>query len=144
MLNRISAICLAATLCLPVQAVAQENTFDIELLDAEQLEANSCRLFFRLRNGSGVALDQAEYQLAFVSKRDSGVTTAILRVPFGAYPEGKSQVRSVTLQNFPCTAMQEIVINDSTACVESGTGTDSDACMSTINASSRTAIQFGI
>ncbi len=144
MSNRFTKLCLAAALCLPLPAAAQDASFQLELNAAETLENDACRLYFLTTNGSASALEQVEYEFAFLFNEDTGVPPAILRVKFGAFPSGKTRLSAIPIDKAACDGISRIVINDTSACTEADSGADTDICMSALNATSRTAIQFGI
>lgn len=144
MTNRIFALGLAAALSLPFAASAQDAGFQLDLNAVETLENDSCRLYFLSTNGSDTALDRVEYEFAFLFNPDAGVPPAILRVKFGAFPSGKTRLSAIPIDKAACDNISRIVINDTSACVEAGTGAESDLCIDGLKASSQTAIQFGL
>ncbi|WP_425073523.1 hypothetical protein [Sagittula sp. S175] len=144
MTNRIAALCLAATLAAPTGLLAQEaeGSFKIELNAAAETDSGNCRLTYVAENHSGSALDQTEYQVAIFDAE--GIVSRLLVLKFGKLIDGKTRILQFELPGTPCSGISRIVINDNSACIDAETGSETDICMSKLEASSRTSIQFGI
>lgn len=147
MIQRFAA--LIFTMALPFAAQAQENTaapaggsFKIELNAAAETDGGNCRLTYVAENHSGAALDQTEYQVAVFDAE--GIVSRLLVLKFGKLVDGKTRILQFELPGTPCSAISRIVVNDNSACIDASTGKTSDICMSELQATSRTSIQFGI
>lgn len=141
-----AAIACAAALTLfsAAEAVVAQDapTFTLELNSAAQTDNGSCRLTYVASNQSDTPLDRTAYEIAVFDA--DGVVNRLLVLEFGALVAGKTKVLQFDLAGSPCTSISRIVVNDVTACTVADTGETSDICMAGLEASSRTAIQFGL
>ncbi|MGH1369541.1 MAG: hypothetical protein ACRBCL_13090 [Maritimibacter sp.] len=135
---------VAAALCLSgTAAFAQESEarLAVELNGAAETDAGACRLTFVAANQTGIALDRTAYEIALFDA--GGTVTRLLLLEFGALVEGKTKILQFELAETGCATISRLVVNDVAACDEAG-GTATGICLSALEASSRTAIQFGI
>lgn len=139
----LAAVSSAAVLAAPL-AYAQdaEPRFAVELNGAAETDAGACRLTFVAANQTGVALDRTAYEIALFDA--GGTVTRLLLLEFGALVEGKTKILQFELAETGCASISRMVVNDVAACTTSADGATSDICLSALEASSRTAIQFGI
>ncbi|MEM8852028.1 MAG: hypothetical protein AAGE03_18570 [Pseudomonadota bacterium] len=145
MIRRLAAAtCLAA---LPLTALAQDavaptpQSFSLELNNAATLDGSTCQLTYVANNASDVDLSQASYQVGFFDA--VGVVRRILVLEFGALPPGKTRIVLFNLPEQSCEDLSRIVVNDVSAC-QTTAGEASDICLSALETSSLTDIQFGL
>jgi len=132
---------LMAILGLAIPTLAQDTpVFALELNSAKDTEAGSCRLTYVAANQTGTALERTAYEVAVFDA--DGAVTRLLVLEFGDLVEGKTKILQFDLGNTACSSISRIIVNDAAACIIDGA--ESPICMQAINASSRTAIQFGI
>lgn len=124
-------------------ALAQDADprFSVELNGAAETEAGACRLTFVASNQTGAALDRTAYEIALFD--GAGTVTRLLLLEFGVLVEGKTKILQFELAETSCGSISRLLINDVAACDLTGGGA-STLCLDALEASSRTAIQFGI
>lgn len=134
-----------ALACTAGPALAQDTkpadaapTLGLELNKASD-EGGACRATFVAVNGLDGALDDLTYEIV-VFDRD-GLVDSLVRFDFGAMAPGKTIVKRFDLPGLPCAAVGRLLINDVAAC--KGEGIDPQACISALDATSRTSITFG-
>lgn len=143
LLSGLAAVILST---LPFSAAAQdtadEGEFALELNAAANTTAGSCRLTYVATNQSENELSRTAFEVAVFDSQ--GVVNRLLVLEFGELIAGKTKILQFDLGETPCEDISRIVVNSSAACTQASDGTESGFCMSGLNASSRTAILFGI
>ena len=120
-------------------AIAQEESFDLELNNAADVEGN-CRLTFVAANNTSFGLTTTSYEVAIFD--GEGRVSDLLVLEFGDLPVQKTKVVQFDLPEKQCEDISRIVVNSAAECIS---GDDSQGvCMSAISTSTRTAIEFGI
>lgn len=117
---------------------ADAPTLGLELNKASD-EGGACRATFVAVNDLGGTLDELTYEIV-VFDRD-GLVDRLVRFDFGAMAPGKTIVKRFDLPGLACAAVGRLLINDAAAC--KGEGIDPQACISALDATSRTSITFG-
>ena len=146
--NCLSAAIASSVLALmPVAANAQDDaqdtgTFDLELNAAAETEDGNCRLTYVAANRSQLDLDRTAFQVGIFDT--DGAVTRLLVLEFGALIAGKTKILQFDLTGQSCASISRIVVNETAACTLADSAETSDFCSSSLVASSRTAIQFGI
>ena len=138
----ILALCVAVFADSALAQQADGPQFTLELNNAAETDAGSCRLTYVASNQSDTALDRTAYEVAVFDA--NGVVTRLLVLEFGALVSGKTKILQFDLAGSPCASISRIVVNDVAACTAADGGAETDICMAGLAASSRTAIQFGI
>ena len=136
--------CVMALSLAPVAALAQENaapSFSLDLNNVADIDPSGCRLTYVAANGSDEDLSAVSYQVAVFDGQ--GVVTDLLVLEFGAMIAGKTNVVQFDLPNRGCADISRITVNQVAACGLAD-GTTADFCLTGLETSSRTVIQFGI
>lgn len=143
--RRMLAICLAATLPISVMAEdtdASDKKLLVELNNAENTDANLCRLSIVTENATGKALSRAAWQVAIFDK--DGIVRALPLLDFGALAAGKTKIAVFELPGRPCDDIARIVVNDVAECKLENGQQDLDLCLTQLTTRTRTGIAFGI
>lgn len=131
-----------ACLALASPAGAQDKQAPLALeLNAASTEGEACKLTFVATNRSATALARADYELAIFDAQ--GIISSLTVLQFGPLAGGKTRVLQFNLPGLPCEEMTRIVVNGAPSCLDAAGGA-SDTCMSGLETSSRSAIQFGL
>lgn len=133
---------MSATVATP--ALAQDDAapgFSLQLNTAAETEAGGCLLTYVAVNRTGQDLAAVSYEVGVFDTQD--IVTTLLVLEFGDIIDGKTKIVQFDLGGLPCADISRITVNVVTACdlAEGGVG---DFCMSSLETSSRAAIQFGI
>ncbi|MEP4196425.1 MAG: hypothetical protein ABJL99_12405 [Aliishimia sp.] len=140
-----SVVCSAlAAISLNVSSVAAQDAgsqLQLELNSAAVIEGGGCRLTYVATNQSDIPLSDTAYRVGVFDA--GGVVSAILVLPFGALPSGKTRLVLFDLAGQACTDISRIVVDSSDACLLED-GSASDFCMTGLATASRTDIQFGL
>jgi len=142
----VSGFAAALLTIMPIASAAQDAgddaSFALELNAAANTTAGSCRLTYVATNQSDNELSRTAFEVAVFDGQ--GVVNRLLVLEFGELIAGKTKILQFDLGETPCEDISRIVVNASAACTQAADGEESDFCMSGLNASSRTAILFGI
>lgn len=144
-LPRIAALCLS--IALPATALAENAAPEngkllIELNNAENTDANLCRLSIVSENATGKSLSRAAWQVAIFDK--DGIVRALPLLDFGVLVAGKTKIAVFELPGRPCDDIARIVVNDVAECKLDNGEQDLDLCLTQLTTRTRTDIAFGI
>jgi len=133
----IPAVCL-----LPVPSVAGEapgsaDRIAIQLNTAETM-GSACRVTFVIQNPGSQPVGKLGLDLVMFDQSDG--VSGYAAVDFGAMPAGKTVVRQYDIGNGDCATIARILLNDVRTC-EIG-GAEQDSCLSRLDISSRSEIDF--
>ena len=109
----------------------------IELNNAEQT-GKACRLSFLFANKLGAGLEKLSMQIVVFGK-DERIRN-LVTLSAGALPRDKRRVRQFDLPGTDCGEVARILLNDLPAC--EGAGIEAGSCMTRLEISNRSAIEF--
>ncbi len=137
-----AAVLLVAGIATP--ALSQDDAapnFSLQLNNAAEIADGGCRLTYVAVNGTGQDLAGISYEVGVFDTQD--IVTNLLVLEFGDIVDGKTKIVQFDLGGLACADISRITVNVVTACdlADGGVG---DFCMSSLETSSRGAIQFGI
>ncbi len=130
------ALGLAALLPTPV--LAQDLRFGLELNNLEEVEGE-CRVTFVAHNATGVALDEAAYDVVVFD--ETGTVAQRLILEFGRLPDDKTRVVQFLLDR-DCNRMSRLLLNGAEEC-RNEVGQNVPHCIDMLVTSSRVDVQFG-
>ena len=137
---------VAAGLSLPAAAQdaqtaqdAQDKRLTIELNDAMDV-SGACRLVFVAKNGTGVVLEKATFEL--VTFDTTGKVGKTLTFQFGPLPVEKTRVKLFDLPGQACNGISRLLVNDVSECAVDGKA--SELCIDALTTSTRMGIEFGL
>lgn len=133
-----SFIALAATTTL----AQDSDSFELQLNSAADTSSGSCRLTYVATNRSDENFERILFELGVFDT--DGAVTQLLAFNLGDLIAGKTKIIQFDLADSPCADISRIVVNRVAACTLTDGRGESDLCISSLAASSRTAIQFGI
>ena len=118
---------------------AQDNGLTIELNDATDV-SGACRLVFVAKNGTGVVLEKATFEL--VTFDTTGKVGKTLTFQFGPLPVEKTRVKLFDLPGQACNGISRLLVNDVSECAVDGKA--SELCIDALATSTRMGIEFGL
>ena len=106
-------------------ALAQDTSLSIQLNKVEN-NAGSCRMTYKIDNGTGQDIAAASYEMAVYGKDDAVMKLIVL--DFGALVSGHTQVVQFDLPDTGCKDVTRISVNDPAVACQVAGGTSSPLC----------------
>ncbi len=116
----------------------QAGPLSVEL-NSLQPSDGGCRLTFVVKNGMGSDLSRAAFELVLFDTE--GTVERITVVDFQDLPDAGTKVRQFDFKGTQCDRLGRVLINDATDCT--GDGVERRACLSNLETSTKTSVEFG-
>lgn len=116
----------------------QTGPLSVEL-NSLQPSDGGCRLTFVVKNGMDSDLSRAAFELVLFDSE--GTVERITVVDFQDLPSTSTKVRQFDFKGTQCDRLGRVLINDTTDCT--GDGVERRACLSNLETSTKTSIEFG-